>query len=165
MLQFLSANESKKGWFGGLGIGVANSRAYLSRSRDNGLTIPWEIGYGVSENVLIYLSVESSGRIENELVLFESLSGLGLSYYINNDRYIKATIGSSTMKHVNIFQQVVYTGSGFSVGYGETISKKSSIEFSYFSLSLDRMEAVGYIIPIAPMSSNTFSVIYKYRWF
>lgn len=165
VLQSLNAyNEHRQGLFGGLGIGIASSKDLYETNRYYGLTIPWEIGYGINENILIYFSMEGAIRIEEAIVIVESVSGLGLSYYMNNNSYIKTTIGPSEIRYLSIYGAGTLNGLGFSLGWGQTLSKTSSIELTYLGLFFDKIQKLGYSIPIN-RSSNTISVIYKHRWF
>lgn len=83
VLQSLNAyNEHRQGLFGGIGLEVTNSKKISETNRYYGPTIPWEIGYGINENILIYFSMQKSTSIKRITLVLENLSGLGLSYYI-----------------------------------------------------------------------------------
>lgn len=165
-----SASTIRKGWYGGLGIGPSNIKPKDSDSKF-GITVSLEFGYGINEDFLIYYSTEVTQGRTNEFSdeISEGLGGVGISYYINDNHYIKTTVGISLMtirdsKDVFV-EKPSLTGSAFNLGYGYALSKKQSLEITYTSLSFDKMILLGKTYNNIDDYSEIITFIYKYRWF
>lgn len=143
----LSGSEYRKGLYAGIGAGY----------RNDGPIIPLEIVYGVNNNVLINLSHSSSIGI-----VTERLSGLGISYYMNDRIYAKAIVGKS---YSGLTEYTYSSGLGFSLGVGLAVSKRTSLEVSYMRLEFDTTKEDGKTIDDTDDTLDMFSVAFKYRLF
>jgi hypothetical protein len=153
-ITFLNADEefSKKGWFAGVGFGITKPTKAQSTP-----LMSLEVGYGIDENYLVYMA-EDVYIVKNSIV---SLDSLGLSYYLNEKNYIKASYGVATLIVSGNALPSISFGHGFNIGYGYGISNKSSIEILYNESNIIRIMPNGNI----QYELSTVSLEYKYRFF
>lgn len=152
--------EGKEGWYIGLSSGISRTNGLLSFSEQYTQNSSIEIGYGFTKKFLVYLS---GGGMERTYLNNSAnyRGGIGASYYISNNQYIKLIIGNYTVKkalkdYPNAYNK--FTGSRTSFGYGNIIYKQLAIEVDYTILSLDD--------DLHPQNSaDMISVLFNYRWF
>ena len=165
LIQLLNATESREGWYGGLGIGFSGTKPE-NGDRKLGYAVPLELGYGINEDFLIYFSGEATGRTnEYSYSITEGLGGLGISYYIDDNHYIKATNGTSLMTIEKNGLKSEFTGPAFSFGYGYAFSHKKAVEITYANLSFNKLTYLGQVYNVIDSSSKIITIVYKYRWF
>lgn len=141
-------NKSKKGWYGGLGIGGGKIT-----SGGYGLTYPAEIGYSITDNLLIHYSLDWTLIKEDKAPAL--VGGIGASYYIKNHGYIKVVAGNSLIDSYILSKMVKN-----SIGYGKSISKQTAIEFTYTHFSFSDA-----LKPNVPYFADMFSVSINHRFF
>jgi len=147
-IESLSGSQDRKGLYVGLGAGYRSHTA---------LILPIEIGYGVTNDLLVHLSHSSSISL-----ITESLSGLGVSYYMNDKVYLQAIAGNS---YYGFNEYSFDAGLGFSLGLGLIASKRTSIELSYMHLDFDNAKTNGEKTNNIEEPLDMFSVAFKYRLF
>jgi len=141
----LSFSQSRTGFFGGLGVGAPV--VFANGENIYGLGSSLEVGYGINDNLLVYLHGD---------VVIAGLAGLynvgaGASYYINDEIYIKSALFSSVYQLNNLSQP---SGLGVNLGVGYNFSSSSSLETSFYAFDFKNNDI-----------SSQIDVQYKYRFF
>lgn len=159
---YSSKNHGRLGWYGGIGLGASKTKNILESSSKSGVAIPMEFGYGVTEDLLIYLSFQWSNRVKNGTYV-TNLNGIGVSYYLSKNKYIKTTLGTASLIARPLYKERDdILGQGFSIGYGNAISKRLAIELTYTQLYFDNLIFSN---DNKESSSSTLSTSLNYRWF
>ncbi len=139
-------DDNKEGFMLGLGIGVSSIKTSITGedSRDTGFATSFKLGYGLSEQLSIYLSsqgdnykYDGKGKSVNT-----SLFGIGMDYYFekNSPYYVTAMLGQGTV--IELKKSKDQTGYGFLVGAGYELSEHISLEASYMKVNTnDKLNA------------------------
>lgn len=159
------ASTGKKGLYVGIGVG------YSVFSSEHDFRLPMEIGYGITENLLISLPLEIINRTKNSVAGI--VNGIGVSYYMRNDRYIKIMLGGASIsipddaRHNlrastdSSYKSDLSIYKAASIGYGYPVFKRLAVEINYINLQLDS----DINTPLdTPSNINMFNVSLNYRW-
>lgn len=154
----LNASTNKKGVYVGFGVGAG----YPISSSDDvlalpGLIAPIEIGYGVADNILVYLQGMRSIGVNSE-----TFQAIGVSYYLKNSGYFNAKAGIANSKILDDVED--RSGLGISAGYGLTMSKRTSLELDYTIFFLTTLNKNGATSDISK-SLSSINAVFKYRLF
>jgi hypothetical protein len=110
-------------------VGVGYDMTGPHRILATPVIFPLEIGYGITNNLLIHFDYTSSIGLVSE-----ELAGGGISYYINDFLYTKAVFGRS---YSGLDYSSNNKGLGYSLGLGFISSQRSSFEATYIHLDFD----------------------------
>lgn len=139
-------------------------------SSEHDFQVPMEMGYGITENLLIHLSFEAINKTKASRTNF--MHGIGVSYYMRNNKYIKFIFGNASISvsddpknnlHTKEFRNNMPDYAATSITYGHPISKRLSIEFNYINLFFHDSSNLN--IPFdAPGNIDMFNIFINYRW-
>jgi len=134
-------DDNKEGFMLGLGIGVSSIQTNIigDDSRDTGFATSLKIGYGLNEQLAVYLSASGDvykydGKGKS---IDTAISGIGFDYYFDKNApyYVTAMVGVGRINELKNSDEE--KGYGFLVGLGYELSQHLSLETSYMKINTD----------------------------
>ncbi len=151
MINFAKA-ENINGWFVSFGGGFSSastdfkdgSKSWQSGEQDiDGLAMSLKLGYGVSDDLTIYLFRNSViGKYENDPsddAYGNCVSGLGFNYYLDSSNifYIIAGAGEGEFSKVSDAVDDTYIGDGYMLGFGVNLTSNWHLELTHLRTDID----------------------------
>ena len=167
----------REGLYAALGFGY-HSLSYESDGFEseeyNGLTTSFNIGYGFTNNFLLFYSNDinwytreeenSYYSDDEEHLIINGLSGLGLTYFLSENFYTTLVYGIASDKDLSSEDDISYSGIGYEIGIGYEFAKRWSAEFIYASSTFDTEETSSGEFDV-DFTSTSMHFGLKYSWY
>ncbi len=157
----------REGFIVSVGAGVASVNTGIDIGYQDfdetsvGLATSFKIGYGFTKQFLLYYINDVSwygyDNDPNDDTYTNGLSGVGVSYYLQEDSpyYVMGSVGIGSF--VNFSESEGETGSAFMVGAGYEFAPHIQAELAYLYTSIDESNVA--------LTTDTVKLTVNYMWY